>query len=260
MSTTRPHVRATSLLYAPFNMLIENQKPSILMKCSLGFLCHVFTNNITWLPACCDGLSTTLFDRISKQLNFTYDLYITKDGKYGGFNENGNWNGMINELLQNRADIAVSGVEPTKERAKVVKFTPAYDYSYIVFVRRVVKRKLPFMNWHFLRSIEWSLAIAIIVTMITTIIILGIIENGQFMVNSKYRFPLREVMTYMFGLTFQRDLGGKTPINWSGRLTSLAYATTMMIVMSTYAAHIAANSISNDVIDDFEGLADKKVF
>ena len=259
VSTTRPHVRATSLLYAPYNILIENQKPSLFMKCSLGFLCHVFTNNTTWLPACCDGLSTTLFDHISKELDFTYDLYITKDGKYGGFNENGKWNGMINELLQNRADIAVCALEPTNERAKVLKFTPAFDYSYLVFVRPVVKRTLPFMNWHFLRSIEWELAIAIIVSTAATIITLSFIENSQSLVNFKYRFPLREIMTYVFGLIFQRDLGGKNPINWSGRLTSLAYSMAMMIVMSTYTAYIAANSISNNGLDDFEGLSDKKV-
>ena len=38
-------------------------------------------------------------------LNFSYTVNHPPDGQWGSLQSNGTWNGMINELLQKRADI-----------------------------------------------------------------------------------------------------------------------------------------------------------
>lgn len=259
-SSFKSHVRATSILYAPFNVLVHSHHEE-LVDCECGYLCKVpekHGNQTRWKCACCDGISIALFHKISVELDFTYDLYITEDGNYGGLH-NGTWNGMVNELIQNKADIAVHGLFINEERLKHVDFTPAYTYSNLVFVRRLAKRKLQFINWDFVKIMHFSLAIAIVVSTVISVFFISLFENIGFLCSTKSHFALREVMTYIFGLTFQRDMGGRNPKNWSGRIVALGYASAMMIVMTTYTAHITATNISKSTDDDFRGLKDHRV-
>ena len=46
---------------------------------------------------CCKGLSIDLLERLSKDLNFEYQMYIVADRKYGAL-VNGSWNGLVEEL------------------------------------------------------------------------------------------------------------------------------------------------------------------
>lgn len=45
------------------------------------------------------GFCIDLLDELAKILKFTSEIYVSPDGKYGFETENGNWNGMIGELL-----------------------------------------------------------------------------------------------------------------------------------------------------------------
>ena len=37
---------------------------------------------------------------LAKKVGFKFKVQIVKDGKYGGVNEDGSWNGMVGELLR----------------------------------------------------------------------------------------------------------------------------------------------------------------
>lgn len=37
---------------------------------------------------------------IARIIEFRYRVHVVRDGKYGGYNEDGTWNGMIGELLR----------------------------------------------------------------------------------------------------------------------------------------------------------------
>ncbi|KAG1692276.1 Glutamate receptor ionotropic, kainate 4 [Nymphon striatum] len=56
-------------------------------------------------------------------------VHIVHDSNYGLRLKNGSWNGMVGELLANKADIALGPLSMTTERAKVVDFSPAVLYS-----------------------------------------------------------------------------------------------------------------------------------
>ena len=60
-----------------------------------------------------------------------------------------------------------------------------------------------------------------------------ILENARLLTKSKLaeRFSVREVMTYIFGLTFQRDIGAINPRMWSGYLVTLGYASAMTVIL-----------------------------
>ena len=45
------------------------------------------------------GYIPDLIARLSQMLNFEYELKHVKDGKYGSIGANGNWTGLIGEVL-----------------------------------------------------------------------------------------------------------------------------------------------------------------
>ena len=46
-----------------------------------------------------EGFAIDLMTEIAKFLQFNVTFKLVDDGKYGGQDEHGNWNGMINEVL-----------------------------------------------------------------------------------------------------------------------------------------------------------------
>ena len=46
-----------------------------------------------------EGFCIDLFKQLAKMLHFTYEIYHSPDGQYGGITENGTWNGIMGELV-----------------------------------------------------------------------------------------------------------------------------------------------------------------
>uniref|UniRef100_A0A0A1XQS4 Glutamate receptor 1 n=2 Tax=Zeugodacus cucurbitae TaxID=28588 RepID=A0A0A1XQS4_ZEUCU len=89
-----------------------------------------------------EGYVVDLIHEISKALGFNYKIQLVPDGNYGSFNkQNGEWNGMIRELLEQRADLAVADLTITFEREQAVDFTmPFMNLGVSVLYRKPVKQ------------------------------------------------------------------------------------------------------------------------
>ena len=76
------------------------------------------TSGINW-----SGILPDLFNAMSMYLNFTYSIALSRDGKYGKFHpETGRWSGMIGDVVDDVADIAVGSISVIASRSKVVDF------------------------------------------------------------------------------------------------------------------------------------------
>ena len=61
-------------------------------------------------------------------ISIDYELYIAPDGTYGEPDEDGNWNGLVGELHNRRADIGLGAISVMAERESVIDYTvPYYD-------------------------------------------------------------------------------------------------------------------------------------
>merc|ERR1712002_445158 len=71
-----------------------------------------------------EGLLVDLLTELSINLGFTYTLEPVSDHGYGRRNEDGSWTGMIGEVINGKADMAVGDITITEMRETVVDFVP----------------------------------------------------------------------------------------------------------------------------------------
>lgn len=82
-----------------------------------------------------EGFIPDLIDTISKRLRFHYSEYLVPDGKYGTKDKDGNWVGMIGEVLKHEmdknagADIAAAPLTMTSARLDVVDFLQPFQHT-----------------------------------------------------------------------------------------------------------------------------------
>lgn len=223
----------------------------------------------SWEKRCCGGFLIELSLTIFEKLGYTWLLKITPDGFFGSFENctspndytTCDWTGMINELVQDRADLALGLLTDTSQRMQVVDFTENVLTTTIGIAIRLEQEELSFINWKFLQSLDWTLLSALPFKLILICCCLFIAER---IVNKKQFHPKkynkREAFSYGAGLTFQRDLAGKTPNFWAARIVAISYAVSLTIIMSTYMANLTATNVSLDLSNGFKGMADEKVY
>lgn len=71
-----------------------------------------------------EGYVMDLLDALAKELNFTYQLDLIPDGKYGFYDkEKKEWNGVVRHIMDKKADMGVGDITITHERRQAVDFT-----------------------------------------------------------------------------------------------------------------------------------------
>ncbi|XP_040278027.1 glutamate receptor ionotropic, kainate 1 [Bufo bufo] len=73
-----------------------------------------------------EGYCLDLLKELSNILGFIYEVKLVGDGKYGAQNDKGEWNGMVRELIDHKADLAVAPLTITYVREKVIDFSKPF--------------------------------------------------------------------------------------------------------------------------------------
>ncbi|KAG8282323.1 Ionotropic receptor 25a [Homalodisca vitripennis] len=213
------------------------------------------------------GYCIDLIEEISKMLGFEYDIYIAPDNSFGFMDENGQWNGMIKELIEKRADIALGSLAVMAERENVVDFTvPYYDLVGISILMK--KPKIPTSLFKFLSVLEKDVWLCILSAYFLTSLLMWVFDRWSpysYQNNrEKYKddeekreFNLKECLWFcMTSLTPQG--GGEAPKNLSGRLVAATWWLFGFIIIASYTANLAAFltvSRLDTPIDSLDGLS-----
>ena len=196
-----------------------------------------------------------------------FHLYVVPDGFYGGMvscpSNRSNptecqWNGLFNELIQDRADVALTALTFNSDRAAVADLPEYIDLSQLGIVRSRKTRQKSLFTAEYIKTVDPTTAWTLAVTFLVLYIAVLIIENSSNLSQKRTFYTIHEILTYLGGLTFQRDLGGRNPYFWSSRIPCLMYAFGTTIVMTAYTANLTAKGVVV-VESDFKGLKDERV-
>ncbi|XP_053481002.1 glutamate receptor ionotropic, kainate 5 [Ictalurus punctatus] len=84
-----------------------------------------------------EGFCVDMLKELSDILKFTYRIKLVDDGLYGAPEPNGSWTGMVGELINRKADLAVAAFTITSEREKVIDFSKPFMTLGISILYRV---------------------------------------------------------------------------------------------------------------------------
>ncbi|GAA6221985.1 glutamate receptor U1 [Lates japonicus] len=83
-----------------------------------------------------EGFCMDLLSEVAKKVGFKYRVQLVKDGSYGRQDDNGNWNGMIGEVVRGEADLAIAPLTLTAAREKAVGMTKPFMQTGISILLR----------------------------------------------------------------------------------------------------------------------------
>ncbi|XP_063955123.1 glutamate receptor 2-like [Lytechinus pictus] len=73
-----------------------------------------------------EGYCMDLLHAINEHHPFKFIIRVRNDSAYGTADDNGTWNGMVSELINKEADIAVAPLTINSDRERVIDFTKPY--------------------------------------------------------------------------------------------------------------------------------------
>ncbi|XP_071042115.1 glutamate receptor ionotropic, kainate 2-like [Parasteatoda tepidariorum] len=90
-----------------------------------------------------EGFCVDLIQEIADDLKFQYQIKEVDDGSYGRKNDIGEWNGMIRELIDGKADMAIADLTITYVREEAVDFTMPFMNLGISILFKKPTKKVP---------------------------------------------------------------------------------------------------------------------
>lgn len=211
------------------------------------------------------GYCIELIDELAAYLNFTYDIREVDDRQFGTIGKNGTWTGMIRELKEKRADIALGSLSVMAERENVVDFTvPYYDLVGISILMHKAKPETSLFK--FLTVLENNVWLCILGSYFFTSLLMWLFDRWSpysYQNNrekfkdddEKREFTLRECLWFsMTSLTPQG--GGEAPKNLSGRLVAATWWLFGFIIIASYTANLAAFLTVSRLEEPIESLDD----
>ncbi|XP_031709391.1 glutamate receptor ionotropic, kainate 5 isoform X2 [Anarrhichthys ocellatus] len=90
-----------------------------------------------------EGFCVDMLKELADILKFSFKIKLVDDGLYGAPEPNGSWTGMVGELINRKADLAVAGFTITSEREKVIDFSKPFMTLGISILYRVQLGRKP---------------------------------------------------------------------------------------------------------------------
>lgn len=219
---------------------------------------YVFKNNIDGKASYIyGGFCIELLRSIAEKLKFTYELYPVEDSYFGSQDPiSKEWNGMVRDLLQGKADMAVASFTISPSRQRVIDFTqPFIDLGITALIKSITNTSDYFL---FFRPFRYDLWLAICFTMIIVGFFLWFFSTfspygyyGRCVQPCLSRVPAR-YLKYRDTLTLMRAFWSSIvyyvgqssdhlhPVCSSGRITVAVWWFAILIIVSTYTANLAA--------------------
>ncbi|XP_061165234.1 glutamate receptor 2-like isoform X1 [Saccostrea echinata] len=185
-----------------------------------------------------EGFAVDLITEVAKMLDFNFEIYLVHDGKFGTKMENGEWNGMIGELLSGNATMLVAPLSINSQREEAVDFTKPFMTRYISVLMRVPQSEQSYFE--FLNPLHQNVWYCTFGAFVMVSVILYFLERFGIPQNKEYpAISFRESFWFVFGSLLQGNTDA-SPSTLPGRILTSAWWFFALILISSYTANLAA--------------------
>ncbi|XP_066297079.1 glutamate receptor ionotropic, kainate 2-like [Branchiostoma lanceolatum] len=222
-----------------------------------------------------EGMCIDLLNELQKSLNFQYKIYLVPDSKFGSQDPiTGEWNGLVRELLDAKADLAAATLTISYERLQVISFTQPYlDLGMSILMRSKDPKKNLFA---FLDPFSPDLWIAFVLSMI--VVSFGVwfcstfSPYGHYGAHAQRTDPqdtsqeelsnnLNLWNSFWFAFSSWMQQTEVAPRSVSGRIVGGLWWMAVTVIIATYTANLAAFltvARMSSGINSVEDLANQK--
>jgi glutamate receptor ionotropic, NMDA 1 len=210
---------------------------------------------------------------LSKQLNFEYEVYLVPDGLYGDFISVDNtgrktWNGLMKEVLSDKADLILAPFTITPERANFVDFTKPFKYQGITILVKRTKKDSNLVS--FLQPFKQDLWLMILISIHIVALVLYLLDRFSPFAHFKLSntttgeteedaLNLSRAVWFTWGVLFNSGIGEGTPRSFSARVLGMVWAGFAMIMVSSYTANLAAFLVLDRPESSLTGINDARL-
>ncbi|CAF0764536.1 unnamed protein product [Rotaria sordida] len=288
------YLKVVTLEEHPFVMLKD---PSIDGQCQPGsVICRIGPENSGANHSdplhyqCCSGFYIDIFNILKDRLKFQFELYQVPDRTWGGRNPITNkWNGLIAELLDNRADLTLTSLKVTTERNLAIDFSVPLMETGIALI--VSLRPGAISTTAFLKPYDYRIWILILLVTLhgvaitvflfeyfqkrfTTHAIHHDTQNGQVVCNTSwqhvfdlFRAKRKKDLNITFFqsvwlswvILFRAPAKVNNPKGFTSKFMANVWACFCLAFTASYTANLAAFMITKDEYFDLSGITDYRI-
>lgn len=281
---TPRHLRIVTIKHEPFTAIHDVYYSSRLgMSCPANTVpCREFNNGShtssvahgeLWKESegtskmlCCYGVMIDILLKMLEIEEFSFDLYLVRDGKYGSLDpDTKQMNGMIGDVYRGFADLALAVITITEERSEYVGFTTPYIGTTLKFlVKRFKSRNRNFAqtisDMRLMKSFSMELWFACLAAFCAIAITVWGIEKVYYYREHKspYLLPF-EFVAYVYGNIFHVPLTKIQAKSYSVPFVMVVVNFAGLVLVSSYTANLLASLITVEDITVVSGIGDEKV-
>eukprot|EP00057_Strongylocentrotus_purpuratus_P014630 XP_011669104.1 PREDICTED: glutamate receptor ionotropic, kainate 2 isoform X2 [Strongylocentrotus purpuratus] len=197
-----------------------------------------------------EGFCIDLLHQLSLKLGFDYRIKLVEDGNYGGQKEDGSFDGMVAELMERKADLAVAPLTISYVREQVIDFSKPFMYLGVCILYRVSEPQNPGV-FSFLNPLSFDIWMYIIMAYLTVSLSFFMLARfspyewyNSHPINPEYdavenQFTLLSCLWFSFGGLMQQG-SELNPKAFSTRVLSGFWWFFSLILVSSYTANLAA--------------------
>ncbi|XP_078319619.1 glutamate receptor ionotropic, NMDA 2B-like isoform X2 [Crassostrea virginica] len=232
--------------------------------------CHVmkgksFSNDSSLqnntVSRCCAGLCIDILSVMSSKMQFDYELYEVPDRTWGLPDQRtGEWNGLIKQIQDHKADLVLTSLKITPKRSEVVDFSIPFLETGITIMVSI--RKGNISPTAFLDSIgHYYRFYFLLITLPIVAFFVWLLENisnsdGSKVKLKEHRFSLFRSFWMIWAMLFGASVSTDNPRGVSSRFLSNVWALFALVFLASYTANLAAFMITKDEYYNLSGIKD----